>query len=70
MNKTVQDMKVERESKNQTKGNLEVKNQGTQTVTSEAGFTNRINNLNQKHQILDVYLTKMDLFIVTIQHLL
>lgn len=38
-------MKVERESKNQTEGNLEVKNQGSQEGTSEASPTNRITSI-------------------------
>lgn len=55
MNKTFQDMRVERESKNQTEGNLEVKNPGTQTGTSEARLTNRIHHLNQ-NQSLDKFI--------------
>lgn len=55
MNKTVQDTRVERESKNQTEGNLEVNNPGTQTGTSKARLTNRIHHLNQ-NQILDKFI--------------
>lgn len=47
-NKTVQDIKMESVEKTQTKGNLEVKNEGTQTGNSEASLTNRTQEMEER----------------------
>ena len=49
--KTAQDLKVEIKSikKTQTEGNLEVKKLGILTETAEASFTNRIQEMKEKH---------------------
>lgn len=50
MNKTVQDLNMEIESvtKTHTKGNLEMKNLGTQTGTSEASLASRTQETEEK----------------------
>jgi hypothetical protein len=50
MKKTGQDLKVEMESlkKTQTKVKLEMKNVGTQTKTSEASLTNRVQEMEER----------------------
>lgn len=54
-NKTVQDQNVEIESmkKTQMRGNLEMKNLETQTGTSEARLTNRIQAMEERTLSID-----------------
>jgi len=50
MNKTIQDLKMEREliNKTQTVGILEMKNLGTGTASTEASFMSRIQKLEER----------------------
>lgn len=63
MNKTVLDLNMEIESmkKTQTEGNLQMKNSGTRTVTSEASIINRIQELEERISGIEDKIEEMDI---------
>ena len=63
MNKTAQDIRVDREliKKTQTERNLEIKHLGTRTGTAKENFTNRLQKIVERMSCTEDMIEKKDI---------